>query len=277
MNYIKLSIKNLLILSSIVAVFLIPVNASDSESDNYYGKDNFSFKQKQKEKDNKKESDKYYKSKTYNLNKKYSDDYYDKLQNDDFELSKEKTIKNRDLKTLYKQNKLNSYNYDNKKKYISDEEDEKSSYKSQDKSSSYLSDSSQSEDFKNRPSPTRFIGPYKQSKKECVGKDCNKNEPTYSSYVYSSSSSVVRDGNGTRISQDKYDMAEDNNRKQERRQFSKGDSKSGVVNTKYRKLALNKKTNKKFEQKDEWKEKFGDFMRGKHNNRNKLISSSESE
>lgn len=277
MNYIKLNMKSLLILSSITVAFINPINAYDSESDNIYGKDDFSFGKQKKEKDNKKESNKYYRSKTYNLNKKYSDDYYDKLENNDFERSKEKQIKNRDLKTLYKkQNKLDSYNSGGNKYFLTEKENEKSPHKSQYNSSSDLSDSDDTK-YNNKHAPTKFIGPYKQHKKECVGKNCDKNEPKFSSYVYSSSSSMVSNGDGTWIKQNKYDMTEDNNRKQERRQFSKGDSKSGVVNTKYKKLALDKKSNKKVEQKDEWKEEFSDYMQGKHKNRKRLISSSEEE
>ena len=264
MNYETLNIKNLLIFSSLIAVFLSPVNASDSESDNYYGKDAFSFRDSKKEennkKDNKKESNKYYRSKTYNLDKKYSDDYYNESEYSNNEGNLKQT-KNRDLKTLYKKNKLdlpnNSNGHDDYNTYKSPEKGKYSQNSSDLSSDSY---EMQNDGF----DTPRFATQNKKDNKKCVGKDCNKNEPKFSSYVYSSSSSMVSNEDGTWIRQDKYDMAEDNNRKQERRQFSKGDSKSGVVKTKYKEIEIDKKTNKKFEQRDTWENNISDFIQGKH-------------
>ena len=125
--------------------------------------------------------------------------------------------------------------------------------------------------------PKRFIGPgpCKKSNKDCIGKDCDENKPTFRSYVFSSSSSMISNGNGTWIEQNKYGMAEDNNRKQEMKEHSKGNSISGVVNTDYRDRMLNKDTKKKVEKHDKWKEDFKDFISGRHNNRKRLQSDSD--
>ena len=307
MNYKKLNIKNLLIVSSTVALFINSINASDlksTEDSNPFKSerikdiDNSNLKIKKKknlnknlyqqdlndfEKNSKKNELKYQKRKLSNVssNSYYSDnspeeqewnndsDYYKNLENS---TDYKKQHKQSEKFTLNKYSDNKDNDYYEKPKYrkvnVGSESDSSDYYEMQE-------DDELQEDM--GFGVQRYIGPgpCKKSNNDCIGKDCDKNKPTFRSYVFSSSSSMISNGKDTWVKQQKYGMAEDSNKKQEMKEYSKGNSISGVVNTDYRDRILNKDTKKKVETHDKWKEDFKDFISGRHNNRKRLQSDSD--
>lgn len=260
MKFTLLNLKNLLLFSGIIIGFTNPINATDYNSNDTNSTkydDSWSSAKTNKYKskfgfENKDEDKPCYGPNCKNKKKYFQDDYDVKRNKyeSDFDLKNK-----RDEKPCIGKDCNNSLNESDKYDY--------SDYKYG--NFDYLDEFEK--DFDAISSNDDKLVPCTGSEcyNECTGPDCDKsNKPVFMSSVYSSSYSSVTDSNGTRVAQKQYGMFDNGSTKYEEKELSNGNSKSGVVKTKYNNNTFDRKSNRRFSGNDKFfEEKFNDFVDGK--------------